>query len=277
MQVAKIMPIPFLYRLTNIISLLLFYLLKKRRELAIKNLKSAFSNLSDENAHRLAKKNFQSISKTAAETVLVYHNRYDINKHIINKNQVLNQLQKLIKDNKNGVIFLSMHFGNWEIGAQFLALNGYPAMGIGREGDNRLIETKITLPFRHKYGNTTIYKESAMIKMIRALKKNKSIGFLIDQKAGHQNSIKTTFFGKECYTTIITANMKIKFNPLIIPIFSKRVENGDYEIIIRMPKDTHLENKSIKDITQTYNDILQEVITQAPEQWFWMHNRWKLS
>lgn len=248
--------------------------------MAISNISQAYPNFTPREAKKLAKENFLSIAQTVAEILLLANDRFDINAHIANKDEALNKLKALTKNNKNGVVFASMHFGNWELLAHFLAYNGYPSMGIGRKGNNKLIEKKLTLPFRQKHGNTNIYKDQAMIRLIKSLRENQSVGLLIDQKAGQQNSVKTTFFGRKCYTTSSLAILKIRYNPLVIPIFLKRLSSGSYEVVINTLNSSQdfLKNdeKSVLHLTQAYNDILEKTIKASPKQWFWMHNRWKL-
>lgn len=248
--------------------------------MALSNIAQAYPSMTPKEVQQLAKENFLSIATTVAEILLIANDRFDINAHIVNKDEILATLKAATKDNTRGAVFLSMHFGNWELLAHFLAYNGYPSMGIGRRGNNSLIEERLTLPFRGRYGNINVYKNKAMIKLIKALKQNENIGLLIDQKAGYKNSIKTTFFGKECYTTSSIATIALRYKPLVASIFLKRIANGKYEIvmdILEFEEDTtKTQEQNMLYITQKCNDILEKTIKTAPEQWFWMHNRWKI-
>ncbi|MDR1613951.1 MAG: lysophospholipid acyltransferase family protein, partial [Campylobacteraceae bacterium] len=83
----------------------------------------------------------------------------------------------------------------------------------------------------------------------------------------------------ECRTTISVASMKLKYDSLVIPLFAKREKCGKYRIIFYgtadyMAEEHKREEDKIKAMTQYYNDILERAIREAPEQWFWMHNRW---
>jgi KDO2-lipid IV(A) lauroyltransferase len=264
----------------NAVALLLFRVLKKRRLLTISNLTSAYPKKSKEEIYALAKATFKNIAITAAEITFIINNRKKIDDFFINKDEILEIMSNITKYNKNGIIFITAHFSNWEILPHLLAMNGYHMIAIGREGDNILIEKNLTKPFREKYGNQNIYKNEAMSKMIKALKEEKNVGLLIDQKAGLTNSALTTFFDIKCHTTISIASMKLKYNSLVIPMFAKRENNGKYKILFYGTADYAAEEKEDKKdritaMTQYYNDIIERAVREAPEQWFWMHDRWR--
>lgn len=247
---------------------------KRRSTLTLKNLALAFPEKSPQERYELAKKSYESLSITLAEIIMMLNEKIDFEKKITNKEDVLAKLNKLTKDKKNGVIFVTAHFSNWELLAQFLPKNGYPMTAIGRRGNNHLIEENFTTPFREKFGNTNVYKENAILKLVKTLKSGGYTGLLIDQKSGGPTSIKSQFFRHTADTTSSVATLKLKFNPIIIPMFIARELDGSYTLILKECEDK--QNSSIESLTQKYNDILEEVIRAYPEQWFWMHNRWRL-
>ncbi len=276
------MPKSFIYKFFDAISMLFYKFEKRRSSLTKKNLQLAYPEKNQDQIEQIAIQAYQNIGITLAEIILLYNDRLDINQLISNKDEVLQKLQNIAKGNKKGIIFITAHFSNWELAAQFLSLNGFDMIVIGRKGNNKLIEKNITTPFREKYGNTNIHKKNAMIKIVKALKENKNIGILIDQKAGGNESVKVNFFGKPADTVSSIAILKLKYDPIILPIFAQRQSNGRYKIIVYDPIDytaSNEENKQerIKKITQKYNDTFEEMIRKNPQQWFWMHNRWRLS
>ncbi len=276
----SVLPKNFIYGFFSFLSSLFFKFLKIRSSLTIKNLKLAYPEKNDKEIKQMALETYKNISITIAEIIMLLNDRLDINKLITNKKDALKKIEQITKNAKNGVIVITAHFSNWELAAQFLSLNGYPMLAVGRQGNNKLIEKNITTPFRQKYGNTNIYKRNAVLKIVKTLKKNKNVGLLIDQKAGHDERIQVNFFGKPADTINSIATLKLKFNPIILPIFIPRQKDGTYKIIVCDPVDyiaseeNDKQNK-IKKITQKYNDILEEIINEYPTQWFWMHNRWR--
>lgn len=261
----------------------LFYKYEKRRStLTKKNLKLAFPNKSEDEIEKLAKEAYESLAITVAEIVLMINDKLDYESLINNKEETLKKLKKYTKDAKNGVIIITAHFSNWEFAAQFLPLNGYPMIAVGRKGNNKLIEKNFTTPFRERFGNKNVHKKEAMINIVKALKSSKNVGLLIDQKSGGKSSIKAKFFGVDADTTTSIATLKLKYNPVILPIFMPRDEQGKYTPLIIEPVEYLAQEeidkeKKIALMTQRYNDIFEELIKEYPQQWFWMHNRWRLS
>jgi KDO2-lipid IV(A) lauroyltransferase len=273
LSIFKIIPKKVVYIITKSLALAFYYASKRRREITQENLQYAFPSINHDAVTKLSKEVFIELSKTLAEIFLMLSNRIDFDAMIINKQEVLDTLKALDKAHPNGWIFMTAHFSNWELMAQFLAKEGYPMLVIGREGDNKMIEHHITTPFRQKYGNKTAYKKGSAIAIFKTLKKGENVGILVDQKVYHTEAVKVKFFGRDAYTTPLIAMMKQKIKELaVIPVFLPRMEDGRYELYIGDPLE---ENSSVEAMTQSYNDAMQEVITEYPSQWFWMHNRWK--
>lgn len=276
-KISKILPQKVVFKILKLCSILLFYILPNRRKIAIFNLQNAL-NLNENEAKILAKKNFIEISKSVAEILLLLVGKMGLDEQIENGKEALNKLKNIVGENKNGIIFVTAHFGNWEYLAHYFGTHGYQTAIIGRKGNNELIENRITTPFRKKFGNDLIYKDDAMMKMVRTLKSGGNVGILTDQK-GDRNSVETTFFGRVCTTTKSVASLHLKFNSVIVPIFAKRLENSKFEIIIEkfpeIPANLS-KDEAEKFITQKCNDIFENVVRSAPEQWFWMHNRWRV-
>jgi len=274
---ASIMPKSLVYKIFKFIALLLFKLDKRRRKLTIKNLTLAFVEKNEIEIESLAKQSYIELSKTVAEIILMINKQLDINSLVTNVDEAVERLNRYKNDDAK--VYVTAHFSNWELLAQFMAINGFALTGIGRRGNNALIEDNITTPFRQMHGNRNIYKKNAIMQMIKVIKQNASLGLLIDQKAGHQNSVRTTFFGRNVMTTTSVAMLKLKYNPLLLSIFMTRDEDGRYKVIINDPieyEPVGNKDEDIKNITQLCNDAVEDVVKAYPSQWFWMHNRWKL-
>jgi len=271
---ARMTPKPLLYAFLKRILLFFYTLDKRRKKITIDNLQRAFPQKNHLEIEALSKKVYSELSKTMTEIVLLLNKQFDIDDAIINKEETLIRLEALKSQYPTGWIFLTAHFSNWELLAQFLAKHGYPMLVIGREGDNRLIDHRITVPFREAYGNTTAYKKKSALSIFKTLKSGKNVGILIDQKVYHTEAVKVTFFGQDAYTTPLVATMRQKLDIAVIPIFLSRNEEGKYSFEI---EDATGYRGEIKEMTQEYNHIMEKIIRKSPAQWFWMHNRWKIS
>ncbi|WP_456058310.1 lysophospholipid acyltransferase family protein [Campylobacter hominis] len=274
-KISKFLPKFAVFALLKFFAVILFWVLKSRRKLAINNILAAYKDFDFKKAKSLAKANFISISQTVAEVLLLINDRINLDDVMQNGESAVKKVKELTKNNKNGIIFVTAHFGNWEFLAHYFATKGFPVSVVGRYGNNSLIEDNITFPFRHKFGNDLIYKDDAMRNMIKLLKNHGNLGILTDQKTGN---FKAEFFGRKCYTTKSVATLFLKFNPVIIPIFAKRIDKMKFEIIVEkfpeIPSNLS-KNEAELFITQACNDIFENIVRSAPEQWFWMHNRWK--
>jgi KDO2-lipid IV(A) lauroyltransferase len=241
----------------------------------------AFPEKSIEEIKALSKEVYIELSKTISEILFMFVGKFDIDNAVKNADKAIAKLQNIAENSTNGVIVITAHFSNWELAAHFLARHGLPMLAVGREGNNKLIDQNITIPFRNKYGNRATTKDKAMLAMAKTLKKGGTVGLLIDQKTGAQNSAKVNFFNTLADTTNSVAMMKLKFNPVVVPIFIARQSDGKYEVIINDPVDYTAEEiedseKKIEAMTLKYNQAMEAVIRAYPSQWFWMHNRWRL-
>jgi KDO2-lipid IV(A) lauroyltransferase len=278
---AKITPKSFVYMMMKSITLLVYYFDKRRRNLTVTNLSMAFPEKTSEEIKELSKQVYIELSKTISEILFMFVGKFDIDNAVKNADEAKKKLQDIAQNSTHGVIVITAHFSNWELAAHFLARHGLPMLAVGREGNNTLIDQHITVPFRNKYGNRATSKGKAMLAMAKVLKKGDTVGLLIDQKTAYQNSVTVNFFDKPATTTTSVAMLKLKFNPLVVPIFIARQSDGMYEMIIDEPieymaDDIDDNEKKIEAMTLKYNQAIEEVIRQYPAQWFWMHNRWRL-
>jgi KDO2-lipid IV(A) lauroyltransferase len=277
--IAKILPKSFIYFKLKIIFLLGFYFLNSRRELTIKNLQKIYS-FERKEAFENAKKVYLELSQTVAEILLMFVDRFDIDSAIVNLQEAKEKLSKLTSNAPNGIIVITAHYSNWELAAQFLARHGLAMLAIGRIGSNKIIERNITTPFREKYGNRAIDKNRSMVAMAKTLKNRGNIGMLIDQKTSGSHSVNVPFFGFDAQTTLSTASLKLKFDPLVVPISVVRVSRGKYKMYIDDPinytaNEIIDEKEKLVAMTAKYNQAIEHMISRDSNQWFWMHNRWR--
>ena len=277
---AKYLPVSFIYGMSHFFGLVGFYLMKKRTQTAIKNLQRIYGW--DQNkATSFAKEVYGQLSQTIAEMLLMVVDRFDIDRAILNLDEAKTALAQLSARSENGIIFVTAHYSNWELLAQFMGKYGFPMLIIGRKGSNAFIDQKITLPFRHRYGNRAVHKDKAMVTMAKTLKKGEFVGMLIDQKTGGTHAAKIPFMGKEASTTLSTASLKLKFDPLVVPISIVRESRGRYRVyvdeVVAYTADEYSEEKEkLKAMSLRYNQAIETMISRDLHQWFWMHNRWKI-
>ena len=247
----------------------------KHRLIVLHNLTRAFPEKSPAEIVRIAKASYRSFGRVVAEFSEITRLNPD-NVHQWVRIQGLEHYDEARRKGK-GVLLFSGHFGNWEIGNAALAIATKPFIFIYRILDSAFLEEAITY-VRATCGNISLDKENAMRPMIRALKKGETINILIDQNVAVYDGIFVDFFGRPACTTSGLALLALHTGAPVLPVFTTRMPDGKYwleigaEVAIR---NTGNRDADVRESTQTFTGIIEEHIRKYPEQWFWMHQRWK--
>ena len=278
----RILPEAWVYALFKSFALLFFCLSKNRRNLSLRNLQIVFPEKSKAEQKQIAKQAFVNFSESLAFNALIMSGR-------ISNEQMLecveagdwDRFEKLMADSTHGVLFLSGHIGNWELMAQYLSFRApKPLHAIARKGNNPLLEERVVLPLRNRFGMQVVYKKKAVLKLVKILKRNELTGLMLDQRLSLPQGIKVDFFGREANTTPTPATLQIRFKPTTLPIFLVHTDHRKYRFIVGDPihweDNGKPQNEQILELTRIHQKIIEDIIRQYPDQWFWMHNRWGL-
>lgn len=270
---------PFGYRSINlsakIIAFLFFYIIPIRKDVVIKNLTLAFPEKSSKERKRLAYKNYISIAKTFLEIFnLQKLNKSDIKKIFMIKNiDLLNN--KIGED--NGLIILTAHFGNWELGAIATGIYLNDQINVLVKRQKNPYVAKWLNNFRESYGNKQIPLGVSVRDIYKSIKSKKIVGVVGDQR-GKTDGIIVKFFNNNTFTFAGTAAITLKTNCPVVVMFCHRQKDGTYigetaELNYSEFKGT--DEEKIKQFNQRYMTLLERAIRKNPEQWLWMHNIWK--
>lgn len=182
-------------------------------------------------------------------------------------------LDELIAKNQGGIIF-SAHFGNWEIGPKILINYGIKVKTFYRPLNNPFVE-KMTSSLR---GVEMIEKGSeGNRKLITALKNKEFILIMADQKVSDGEPIK--FFHDDAITATSIAKIALKYDVPLVPGFILRV-NKQFKFLLKIEKPLEFNkinslNSEATNLTLKINQIIEKWVGENPQQWFWVHNRWK--
>ena len=181
-------------------------------------------------------------------------------------------LQK-IKLEKTPVIFISGHFGNFELMAMEIEKSGVNLSAIYRPLNNIFLNVLMER-IRKKYICKNQIKKgtSGVRELLRLYKKGYSIALMIDQRVSQ--GIKSKFFNEEAFTTTIPAQFIKKFNCKVVPISIERHNDINFNIKVEKPMEFS-KNSSTEKITRELNIWLEKTILKNPGQWIWSHGRWK--
>lgn len=175
-----------------------------------------------------------------------------------------------------GAILLTGHLGNWELVGARLAAEGYPIVAIARaQRDSTL--TDYILKTREATGMKIYHRESAVRASLLALRSNEFVGMLIDQNAGDEG-IFVDFFGRPASTAAGAAVFALKTDAPVLPTFGYRQADDTHVAVIEAPVPlirTGDHRRDVWENTARYTKIVEEKIRAHPEQWFWLHKRWK--
>ena len=180
---------------------------------------------------------------------------------------------KRVKERKKPVIFISGHFANFELMSMQITKKEIPLAAIYRPLNNYFLNPLMEY-LRKKYVCKNQIKKGihGVRDAIDYIKKDYSIALMIDQRVSEGEKI--NFFGEPALTTTLPAQLSLKYNLDIIPVFIERKDNKDFNLKFfdRVNPD-NFKNKI--DLTEKLNDILEKMIRNQPNQWIWSHNRWK--
>ncbi len=241
----------------------------KSKKIVNKNLQNLPIKISDLRKKEIIKNMWSNYGMTFVEYVFL--NKFKKgNLHISIKGEEI--LEKILKNNKP-VIFVSGHFANFELMSMEITKRNIKLATIYRPLNNFFLDS-FMLFLRKKYicKNQIKKGRSGLKDAINFIQKNHSIALMIDQRLSEGESI--NFFNKKALTTTLPAQLALKYNLEIIPIFIERNSKDLFEIEIMHPINAMKINSKFE-ITKKLNQILEDMITKKPDQWIWTHNRWK--
>ena len=257
------------------ISLLYYHLSSRRRLIALHNLKCAFPEKSMQDIIKIAREVYRNIGIIAAE-FFEFPSLTRENIHDLVECEGLENYTSAMAKNK-GVLFFTAHFSNWELLAISLALLGQPFTFIYRLLDNPILENFVTY-MRTCKGNNPLPKGGSMRQILRHIEKKELVGILIDQNMDWYEGVFVDFFGRPACTTNGLALLTLHTGAPVIPVFLVRMESGKYKLIIGKEVkiiNTGNRNMDILTNTQNFTRIIEAFVRRYPDQWFWVHQRWK--
>ena len=176
------------------------------------------------------------------------------------------------KASGKGVLVATAHLGNWELSAYTHALMTESMHVMVRPLDNSMIDALIEQR-RGLSGNKLIYKKDAARNVLKALRNNDAVGILIDQNASLTEGIFVDFFGKQASANSAFVKFAYHSEAKVLPGFAFW-NPADHRYILRFYPEISMSGDMQED-TQRIHSFLEEVIRQYPDQWLWIHRRWK--
>jgi KDO2-lipid IV(A) lauroyltransferase len=175
-----------------------------------------------------------------------------------------------------GVLFVTGHFGFWEIHAIGHGLELQPIGVLARALDNPYLNTLLE-HVRGRSGNFVIYRHGAVRKVLRALAAGQGVAMLIDQHMHSPDAIYVDFFERPAATTSMLAALALRTGAPVVPVFALPLPGGRYRLIYEhaVPPPDQDSPDAVREFTQRCTDVLEMYVRRHPSQWLWMHRRWR--
>jgi Kdo2-lipid IVA lauroyltransferase/acyltransferase len=246
-----------------------------RRSVTMDNLRNAFPDKNDDALRSIMRGAFRNVGIALFE--FVYFPR--LNAAAINELvQIGNsELVQEVYARGKGIILLTAHFGNWELLAQSVpARTGIPVHVIVKNQANRRVNRRIN-EWRTMLGNIAVPMEISVRELLKALREKKAIGMVGDQTAAKESD-SVPFFGRNVPTFEGPAMFSLKTRAPLLVGFAVRQPNGTYRAEFQEIRSDDLmayTPENVLELTKRHVSALEAVVRAHPDQWLWMHKRWK--
>jgi Kdo2-lipid IVA lauroyltransferase/acyltransferase len=251
-----------------------FSVLRIRRSVTLSNLAMAFPERPERELRRIALQTYRNFSRTFIEFI-----RFPAmsGADFLSLCEVRGEEHlDWVKRNGKGALLVSGHFGSWEVVGPYLAQRGYPVSGIvGRQKNRRIDEAAKKI--REDKGLRVIRVGASLRSVIHALRANEWVEILADQDA-HEDGIFVDFMGRKASNHPGPAVFAIRTGAPILFGYGLRLPDGRFRVdteLLRFDEFKETTPENIRIITQTYTSLLEKAVREYPEQYFWMHKRWK--
>jgi KDO2-lipid IV(A) lauroyltransferase len=251
------------------------HLILRQRLIATHNLRRAFPEKSEGEIRRIVQSVYRNMGIVAAEFFDIPHLTKENIAALVEAEGVENCEKALAKG--RGVLLFSAHFSNWELEAAAAALLIKPAVVIYRTLDSALLE-HLVLRVRSATGNILLPKNHAMRAMLRTLTQNGIVGILIDQNMAWYEGVFVDYFGRPACTTDGLALLALHTGAPVLPGYIVRLHDGRYRLVIGPEVEVTRTGDRDADVlanTQRFTKVIEQIVRRYPDQWLWVHQRWK--
>lgn len=249
------------------------------RRIGMDNLQRAFPERDEQWCREVLRGSFRSLGRLVAEVAWFDDLRPgNIRERIGFTSPESEDYWRTIVGGKRQIITTG-HFGNWELFAQAQGLMGFPIHIVHRALKNPKVDD-LLIELRSRAGTDVIYKHAAAREILRLLRADEVVAIPIDQHAIGTQGTAIPFFGRLAATTTAPVRLsQLTRAPLSVAVLVRRGESLQHDILVRPPIEPPPPTRSesvLREVMTRVNLEFEEVVRQYPEQWLWMHRRWRL-
>lgn len=244
------------------------------RRLAFRQLRAAFPAKTDTECHQIARRTFIHFGRSLTALLKFSTLSQDQMRARVVFDGEDRARQAFAKG--KGVLFITGHFGFWELHGLAHSLIMPPTAVLARRLDNPLLHDLLER-VRSATGNSVIYRQGAVRRVMRALQDNLGVAILIDQHIQPKDAVTVTFFGRPASTTSAVAALALRTGAPVIPVFGLQRPDGRYRMVYEHPIEppSHDSADPVTEFTQRCTDVLEMYVRRHPDLWLWMHRRWR--
>jgi KDO2-lipid IV(A) lauroyltransferase len=248
--------------------------LRGRRRLALANLQLAFPTWSERDRRRLARRSFQHLGLLFTELCALSVRSLD---RFLERVSVegLEHLKGTMASHGRALV-LTAHLGNWELLTAASRLTDYDLTVVVRPLDvgwlNALAEE-----LRRQAGVELVDKRGALPGVLEALRRGRMVGILLDQNASRREGVFVPFFGHLASTSRAMAVLALRTRTPIVPVFARREAGARHRVVVQPPLEVPARSgpEALVELSARCTAAIEAAIRQTPDQWLWMHDRWR--
>jgi KDO2-lipid IV(A) lauroyltransferase len=275
-KILGILPRPLARVFAIAISRLVYLFHVRLRQVGMRNLEMAFPEKSEKERKRILRAEFTSLGRQLAE--LCQFPRYT--PEIIDEVVIYEQLGNYERayERRKGVLFLTAHFGGWELSAFAHSLHGHRVNIVMRPMDNPYLDGMLQ-SYRTMHGNKVVPKDDFVRGLLAAKKAGETVGILMDTNMTPPQGVFVDFFGIPACTASGLARIALRTDAAVVPGFtiwdeSLRKYRLRFDPALELVRTGDLEADIVTN-TQNFTKVIEGYVRQYPEQWLWVHRRWK--
>lgn len=277
----KVLPYPVIKAMSGGLLVIVYFLLRRMRRAAMSTLEIAFGKeKSQEELQKICKDCFFNAGRGVIEVGAFMARPLLMKEKFSFEGNSREHLEAAFKENR-GVIGISAHFGNFPLMLLYLAQMNYPTNAIIRPSRDEVVE-KDFQEARSRLGLKTVHsypREACVAQSLKALRDKELLVVLLDQNTGSKSGVYVDFFGQKAGTATGPIVFAMRTGAPLLPIFTLREGDSDRHKLV-IEKHFYLEQKATDEETIQFNvqkltNIIEGYIRKYPNEWGWMHRRWK--
>lgn len=253
-----------------------YHLHPRLRRVGLRNLEIAMPDLPLKERRRILRGVFRSLARLLAEFCLFpKYSRENVNRVAVYEGfENFDSAQRRGK----GVLFLTAHLGAWEVGSFVHSVHGHPLRIVVRPLDNPYVN-RLVERYRALHGNRAFAKDDFARGLLSATRAGETVGMLMDQNMTPPQGVFVPFFGVQACTASGIARMALHTDASVIPAFTiwdpvLRKYRVHFDPPLTLVRTDNAEADIVAN-TAMFNNVLERYVRKYPEQWLWVHRRWK--